>query len=341
MSHLVAALLWLARPAWPQAMTGGGFERVRRDLGPGQEIATEAGGGAYVLKSFQRGFLASSYPLDDRDRTQLMPPPWGFSLYSALATNDIPSAGGGHAIIVPAKAAPRDFDFFFSLDPAVSPMRADPARIAQANSSLGLTAGSQAALAPRGVVELNLMLEDGTFQDGPLAKPATLALSYQDADGDGVVDGTPIRAKTLAVHVLDEGRGAWVRVPGSAVDPAARRVSAALPHLSVYALIGAADTDVSGVYAFPVPWAPNSGDPLDGTIAGGVTFTNLPSEGVIKIHMASGRLARALSIPAGLLPPQLRWDGRTEAGRDAASGVYVWRVESGRHSKSGKLVVVR
>lgn len=340
---LLAALLLAASVAHAQeALTGGGFELRQRSQGPGAGSAANVFGSSLSLRSAGRGRGAPAYPLGDGAGTQLQPVPFGFVLYSRLVDNRIQSTTSSDAITVGRLASQQDFDFFFNSQPQARPLRADPGKIAQANSLLATTVGPQAALVPERVVELNLMLESGAFQES-LAQDVALELSYADADGDGAVDGVnpPIRARTLAIYTLDEARGAWVRIPGSVVDPAARRVRAAFPHLSVYALIGTADTSVEAVYAFPVPWAPNSGDPADGTRAGGITFTNLPSEGEIRIFTVSGQRVRRLAIPPGLFPPQLRWDARTEGGQDVVSGTYLWRIESGSNSKTGKLLIIR
>ncbi|MBI4422673.1 MAG: T9SS type A sorting domain-containing protein [Elusimicrobia bacterium] len=341
MSALLGLLLLLASGAPAQeTLTGGDFELRQHSVGRGAE-SSDVGLGSFTLRSAGRAFAAARYPLGEDSGRELMPPP-GWSLYSHLVNNRIDSPAGQDAITVGSFAAGQDFEFFFNPAPQTLAMRVDPERITQANALLGATAGPDAALVPNKIVELNLRLESGSFQES-LARDVVLNMDYQDADSDGIVDATnpPIRARTLAIYTLDEARGAWVRVSGSSVDLANRRVRAAFPHLSVYALIGTADTDVDAVYAFPVPWAPNSGNPADGTLAGGITFTNLPSEGAIQVFTVSGQRVRTLAIPPFLFPPQLRWDGRTESGANVASGVYLWRIESGRNSKMGKLMIIR
>jgi flagellar hook assembly protein FlgD len=111
--------------------------------------------------------------------------------------------------------------------------------------------------------------------------------------------------------------------------------------------MGSADADASNVYVFPLPWRPHGPDAGDGpgqtgTDAGGITFSNLPSECTIKIYTVSGHLVRALSH-SDLAGPvgQEKWDGNTSSGDHAASGVYLWRVESSADSKNGKLMVIR
>ncbi|MBI5623785.1 MAG: T9SS type A sorting domain-containing protein [Elusimicrobia bacterium] len=325
-------------------MTGGDFVMVNHMEGPGLLAEVEVGGDTWTFASAGREMnVATAYPLEDAGCSELMPAPWGFPLYSREQTHEIEPQCVPHQIVVQDESTGEDFDFYFNTDPMSESMRVDPAVLQAANSRLSSVAGPQAVIAPNGITELNLELESGSFLDSNLAKNAVLSLSYNDADGDGIVDGSnpAVRVKTLSLYMLDEARGMWVKVPGSIVDQANHTVSAALPHLSVYALIAAADEDVSSAYAFPVPWAPNSGDPLNGTLARGITFTNLPSAGEIEIYTVTGRLVKTLAIPPALFPAQLNWNVKNEAGQDAASGVYLWRIRSGQSVKTGKLMVIR
>ena len=188
-------------------------------------------------------------------------------------------------------------------------------------------------------MEFNLPPDSGAFD-------ATLAHRPRSAFHKGCQQrrhrrrsSPPLRAKNLGLYVLDEPRALWLRLPGATVDTAGRTVTGVTPHFSVYALIGAADTTVDDVHPFPVPWAPNSGNPLNGTLAGGITFTNLPTQGTISIYTLSGQLVRSIPIPA--FSVAVVWDVKTPSGQNVVSGVYLWRVQSGSNSKVGKLMVIR
>lgn len=332
---LAIALLFPAAAA-AQTLSGGSFELRQHGMGPVAQGDFSASGSSFTFSGGSRGMVAA-YPLQSGSKS-LTPTPGGLLRYARMANNII--AAGGARVLLLGQSVPEDFDFFINSDPAASPMRANAASLAQATSRLPQTAGGQAALAPGSAVEFNLLQDSGAFYDGVLSRPAGVSLSYADADNDGVVDGTTIRAKTLGIYTLDEAHSLWVRVPASIVDTSARTVTAYLPHFSVYALVGSADQDVDRTHPYPVPWAPNSGNPLvDGDLAGGITFTNLPSEGTISIYTLSGQLVRTLVITP--LSTQLKWDVRTNGGQDVVSGVYIWRVKSGSNSKSGKLIVIR
>ncbi|MFA5139067.1 MAG: T9SS type A sorting domain-containing protein, partial [Elusimicrobiota bacterium] len=235
-------------------------------------------------------------------------------------------------------AAPEDFDLFINTDPQATPQRVDSEIIREANAKLRNALGPSFIPAPQGVVELNMIQEDDQFYDGSLSPFASLSLKYTDADGDGIVDGSnpPIRAHTLHLWRLDQDQRLWVRVPDSSVDAGNKTLSAFIPHFSVYAMIGAADVDVGSVYAYPVPWSPNSGG---GNCSGGITFNNVPSEGAIRIYNLAGELVRSQDITS--TTGSMCWDVKTNGGRSVSSGVYIWVVQAGSNRKTGKLMIIR
>lgn len=171
-----------------------------------------------------------------------------------------------------------------------------------------------------------------------ITRAAALTIPYLDADSDGVVDNTGLRAKTLAAWRLQEPENLWVKQNGALVDTANKTVVYPTTRFSFYALIGGADTEVKDVLAFPVPFRPNANSAARyGTWAEGIKFANLPSEGTIKIYTVSGKLVRTLDIAA----PLQAWDARDSSGAQVASGMYLWVVESGGNRKTGKLVVIK
>jgi len=83
----------------------------------------------------------------------------------------------------------------------------------------------------------------------------------------------------------------------------------------------------------PNPWSPETR----------IAF-ELPRSGDVRLRIYSvdGRLVRTLindPRPAGR--HSVRWDGKDEAGRGAASGIYVYRLEAAGIAESRKLVLVR
>ncbi len=219
--------------------------------------------------------------------------------------------------------------------PASLPDRIDPALIAEANAKALVNLGPQAR--PVSVVELNAYDPQGNrLAPSAFNVPVLLTLPYSATAG--YIDGIPqARVKDLSFWTLDEQDGLWVRAPGASVG--AGQVTSPLAHFSVYSIMALADEDVSQVYPFPVPWRPFAGNPVRyGTASGGITFANVPQSGTIKIFTLSGRLVRQLDLGGGLTS---KWDGRNSAGEEAASGVYLWKIESGPNGRTGKLMIVR
>lgn len=189
---------------------------------------------------------------------------------------------------------------------------------------------------PVKVIEVDSFDAAGQPWGTPLAQNVTLTLPYSATNG--VIDGTKLRSKTLSVWRLDENQSLWVKQSGASVDLAGGKVTYPTNHFSVYGLFGTLDTDVTDVYAFPVPFRPNVGNTARyGSWAEGIKFVNLPSEGAINIYTISGRRVRSLSINLR----QQAWDARNTEGQQVASGLYLWEIRSGNNRKTGKLVIIK
>ena len=79
-------------------------------------------------------------------------------------------------------------------------------------------------------------------------------------------------------------------------------------------------------------WRPTSGRfALTAPLAPGVSAT-------LEILDVSGRRVAAVRGPSG---SRLVWDGKDQAGRPAAPGIYLYRMEVGKHRKEGRVVVLR
>jgi hypothetical protein len=61
----------------------------------------------------------------------------------------------------------------------------------------------------------------------------------------------------------------------------------------------------------------------------------------LRIYDPAGRLVRALPIDGRIGPHRTVWDGRTDAGRRAAPGVYFCRLRAGGENASLRLIVLR
>ncbi|MFA6583636.1 MAG: T9SS type A sorting domain-containing protein [Elusimicrobiaceae bacterium] len=85
-------------------------------------------------------------------------------------------------------------------------------------------------------------------------------------------------------------------------------------------------------YAFPNPFKKKLGHTT-------ITFTKLTYEVSIKIFTVSGELIKTLGKSNSI--DSIIWDARTESGQYAASGLYIYLIESGGMRKTGKLIIIR
>jgi hypothetical protein len=227
-----------------------------------------------------------------------------------------------------------------SQDPVHSPLQVDPAVLQQATEKARNSGGAYQS--PLAIQEIAAYNEQGR----PLSLAKSIAFSVSTTGGSFAPGGSvPIRADSLSLWSLDSAHALWVKMPDSRLNGAS--VTGAVTQFSVYALMGSASSDASAVYVYPLPWRPHgpnagNGPGQTGTDSGGVTFSNLPSECDIKIYTVSGSRVRQIhhSDLTGPVAQEV-WDGNTSGGEHAASGVYLWRVESSNDSKNGKLMVIR
>jgi hypothetical protein len=94
----------------------------------------------------------------------------------------------------------------------------------------------------------------------------------------------------------------------------------------------------SAVLGFvPSAVEPDGPNPTSGRFA--ITAPLAPGiSAALEILDISGRRVAAVRGPSG---SQLVWDGRDQAGRPAAPGIYLYRMEVGKHHKEGRVVVLR
>ena len=188
-------------------------------------------------------------------------------------------------------------------------------------------------------------LSDGETQfAGGLS--AALTFSYPDVNGDGIVDGTALRAENLRIYSAATLAGPWKMDFDSVVDLSSHTVTALTPHFSYFGLFSPLGTKMDQVRVYPVPFVPNDKNADNGTeytagdASSGIIFDKLPGVVTIKIYTVTGQLVAELgSENSGA---KLRWDAKNSDGKPAASGGYLAVISSpGRGSGVKKLLIVR
>jgi hypothetical protein len=342
-------LLAAAPAAFAGPMAGGSYE-VRITLvgcaSSGGAVTTKTDDGTMVLHSV--GFATEGRILDSGDGTLVIPGLFGGAPgminHTVPYTLNFGDSNAPSTLFVAANGLEQDYMVFTTSSPVDAPLRVSPLVIEEANENL---AKSQAVythpLADR-IWEIHFIHEDGSVRAPRAAIEGTLSLPYDDLNNDGVVDNTqpPVRASTLSLWWLDEDHDTWVRLPDSRVDASAKTVSTPVKYASVFAVMGSPDTSLAQAHAFPSPWRPNgprAGNGAGGTgTSEGITFAGIPQEGVIRLYTLSGTLVRELPLDG---TPERLWDGKNESGRDVATGLYIFVIQSDGAHKAGKVAVIR
>lgn len=207
-----------------------------------------------------------------------------------------------------------------SVDPLTHPITITPAVL-----NAGLTViPTGFTLVPNSIVEIVPIVAGNPFTQ-TLGSSASVSIPYADAGGDNIIDGTspPMAASAIKVYTLNTTVNRWEALE-SYVDPAARRVIFFTPHFSVFAMFApqTIGSSLAEVRVYPIPWKPGTRGRFD---AAGVTFDRLPVSGTIRILSLAGERVREFTFDGGA-SGSIVWNGVTDWGQRAASGVYFARI---------------
>jgi len=264
------------------------------------------------------------------------------ALMDSAITSTITIPGGIEQIIVPPGVIPNGF-ILISTNPEINPIIASSATILAATQAL-----------PHNELVMDIreyVAYSNTAVLNSFSTPVTFVINYPDnSPDDGIVDGTEIQERNLKLVTLDGTGAKWVEVPAGEylIDTINNTITARRSHFSVYALLGvsiAGNLTQSKVY--PIPWKPSSnGNFGSANVAGcgtGLIFDKITSEGTIRIYNIPGDLVREISFSATDNGCKA-WDGKNDAGRNVASGVYIAIIKnkgSGSGSSIKKLAIER
>jgi len=241
-------------------------------------------------------------------------------------------------VTMEANALPEDGYLIVNTDPLNYQLKVNPESINVANER-SITNGWYPI---EGCLwEIKVCKGNGDWMEDNFGSEVRITFPYDE--DNGVVKNAliPLMEETLQAFWLNEEHSNWVRMPGSRVDRENNVVvTGAVPHFSVFGLMGSAVYDLSDAHAYPVPWKPNDGKGGTGTEQDGITFTNLSAEGVIKIYTISGELVREYDYkPAD--GGKWTWDVETSRGEKVFSGVYIYYIKNEKEQKTGRLIIIR
>ncbi|MFC1522606.1 Ig-like domain-containing protein [Elusimicrobiota bacterium] len=254
--------------------------------------------------------------------------------------NIIYAEDGQTQISIPDGSISDDFFMIVRTDPLSDPDQVDPNIILEANNKASFAWGARrSAVTTR---EFTVYRTVNQVVEG-LQNEATITIPYADANGNGIEDVSestdhPIRAKNLVVAWLDESKRLWVPLTNSTVDQTAKTVSVRVNHFSTFAIIGKADTSLSYLQVYPVPWRPFSNNPSRyGTLSEGISFVSLPDQSTVKIFTLTGELVKTINH-TGVATE--KWFGTNDNNNKVASGVYRCLIKSPSDKKIVKVMVI-
>jgi hypothetical protein len=220
-----------------------------------------------------------------------------------------------------------------------------PVDISKASLDAATLAFAPNSVITGSVIELHYYSLLGEAITGNFASPARVTITYTDANGDGFLDGITPQASVNALKLLslDTTAGEWVPLRSSFTDKAGKMVYSDIPHFSFYALgnVISAAGELQDVFAYPNPYKPGSSGNFGNTSFGeGIVFESLPARSTIKIFNVAGGLVKEISDDDG--DGRCLWDGRNSNGTTAASGVYIYLVNSPTDGKkTGRISIIR
>jgi C1A family cysteine protease/uncharacterized protein YccT (UPF0319 family) len=175
-----------------------------------------------------------------------------------------------------------------------------------------------------------------------LAQPITVTINYPA----GTVDSAGLAARQFRLVALNSSTGKWEPVSSSAysVNTTANTVTATTADMTVYGLqMLSALSTLDQVKVYPIPWLRGSGGKFDSAAVpgcgSGLIFDNLTAQATVKIFGIQGQLVRTLSEASS--SGCIAWDGKNDAGRNVASGIYLAEIKSSSGMKIIKLALER
>ena len=184
-----------------------------------------------------------------------------------------------------------------------------------------------------------------TLSDDKFNEPVTVIIPYLDKDQDGIVDNTAILETTLRMYMLQDESHDWEIVPGSKVHTYDNYVEADVSHFTMFTLMGSpTNNNLPKTVSYPNPFMLSDPNFNNGNMTITInTFTTVTRISV-KIYNVAGTLVRTLNTGSeisSMNPGAAVWDGRNDAGRFVASGVYIYVIDTDVGQAVGKITVIK
>jgi endoglucanase Acf2 len=152
----------------------------------------------------------------------------------------------------------------------------------------------------------------------------------------GAAENAPLETSAPALAASNSNNG-WIEVP-TIVDAKGKVATAAAANAGIYALVltpGTGEGEQFRVY--PNPYKPGSGGKYD-ALQGGIEFDGISEGARIKIYTIMGELVFETTSRN---VNKYVWNAKNSAGKNVASGIYIYHVTTGGKTRKGKLAIER
>lgn len=155
------------------------------------------------------------------------------------------------------------------------------------------------------------------------------------------LDAVTVDPEKLVPVYFDSEESIWKPMEGQFVlDTQNKVVVTKLTNTNIVALAEEAGfyADLASVRVYPNPFVPNDNNDDTGTPESGITFDQLSENTRIRIYTLTGQL---VADGVASTESSWNWDVKNLSGRPVSSGVYIYILQSGNNTKTGKLTIIR
>ncbi|MFH1367598.1 MAG: T9SS type A sorting domain-containing protein [Elusimicrobiota bacterium] len=191
-----------------------------------------------------------------------------------------------------------------------------------------------------GIVSVKLYKSStGELVDEEFSKEVTIEIPYKDTDNDGIEDRSNIPVKRLTGYKYKDG--VWTELDKNdiEIDKTSKKVKIKTKSFSVYGIGGIKyASTLDSLIVYPNPWKPGTSGIFSGN---NMIFDNLTKDCRIRLFDLSGQMWLDKTID-GSYNGRYVWDGRSDCGENAGSGLYIYVVTNDNgEKKKGKVSIAR
>ena len=163
-------------------------------------------------------------------------------------------------------------------------------------------------------------------------KQAQLRFPYRDEDKNGIIDGTDIKERDVAIHKYYEDRHRWEKIPNQETDYKNKVCVASLKGFSYFKLFQVLQENLSQARAYPNPCVAVKGHNW-------VKIDQISVDSSIQIFNIANELVWEID---GIKSGEAVWNLQNMCGKNVSSGVYLCYIKNTLGDKNVlKVVIIR